>query len=112
MTHLSELIEIPEQVHKSDFVVSLATAIGDPARTLADYVVTPQLVDCFDRALSLVTSAVADHRSKATFLHASFGAGKTAMMSVLHLLLQGIPEARAVPEHLDSAGATGPATRA
>jgi len=41
---------------------------------------------------------VADHRSKATYLHASFGAGKTAMMSVLHLLLQGDPVARSVPE--------------
>jgi hypothetical protein len=98
MTLLSDLIEIPEQVHKSDFVISLATAIGDPERTLADYVVTPQLVDCFDGALSLVTSAVGDHRSKATYLHASFGAGKTAMMSVLHLLLQGNLAARSIPE--------------
>ncbi len=98
MTLLSDLIEIPEQVHKSDFVISLATAIGDPARTLADYVVTPQLAECFDRALSLVSSSVTDRRSKATYLHASFGAGKTAMMSVLHLLLQGDPSARSVPE--------------
>jgi hypothetical protein len=98
MTLLSDLIEIPEQVHKSDFVISLATAIGDPARTVADYVVTPQLAECFDTALSLVTSSIADHRSKATYLHASFGAGKTAMMSVLHLLLQGDPVARSIPE--------------
>lgn len=98
MTLLAELIDIPEQVHKSDFVISLATAIGDPSRTLEDYVVTPQLADCFDRALSLVASSVADHRSKATYLHASFGAGKTALMSVLHLLLQGDPAARSVPE--------------
>lgn len=98
MTLLADLIDIPEQVHKSDFVISLATAIGDPKRTLADYVVTPQLVDCFDRALSLVASSVADHRSKATYLHASFGAGKTALMSVLHLLLQGEPTARGLPD--------------
>lgn len=98
MTLLADLIEIPEHVHKSDFVISLATAIGDPQRTLADYVVTPQLAECFDRALSLVASSVVDHRSKATYLHASFGAGKTAMMSVLHLLLQGDPNARSVPE--------------
>lgn len=98
MTLLADLIEIPEHVHKSDFVISLATAIGDPSRTLADYVVTPQLADCFDRALSLVASSVVDHRSKATYLHASFGAGKTAMMSVLHLLLQGDTAARSVPE--------------
>lgn len=98
MTLLSELIEIPERVHKSDFVISLATAVGQPEQTLRDYVVTDQLAACFDRALSLVTTAVADQRSKAAFLHASFGAGKTAMMAVLHLLLNADPAARAVPE--------------
>lgn len=98
MTLLSELIEIPEQVHQSDFVISLATAVHDPEATLRDYVVTPQLAECFDKALSLVASAVADHRSKAAFLHASFGAGKTAMMAVLDLLLAGEPAARSLPE--------------
>src|SRR6266511_3811723 len=67
MTLLADLIEIPEQVHKSDFVISLATAIGDPADTVRDYVVTDQLVHCFDRALSLVATAVADNRSKASY---------------------------------------------
>jgi hypothetical protein len=98
MTLLSELIEIPEQVHKSDFVISLATAIDEPERTVADYVVTPQLAGCFDRAISLVATSLTDSRSKSTYLHASFGAGKTAMMSVLHLLLQGDPVARSIPE--------------
>jgi hypothetical protein len=98
MTLLADLIEIPEQVHKSDFVISLATAIGDPTDTVRDYVVTDQLVHCFDRALSLVATAVADNRSKATYLHASFGAGKTAMMAVLDLLLEGDRGARSIPE--------------
>jgi len=98
VTLLRELISIPEQVHKSDFVISLDTAIAEPEATLADYVVTPQLQDYFDRALSLVATSVSDHRSKAAYLHASFGSGKTAMMSVLHLLLHGHPAARAVPE--------------
>lgn len=98
MTLLAELIEIPEQVHKSDFVISLETAIEEPERTLHDYVVTDQLVSCFDKALSLVSTALADHRSKSSYLHASFGAGKTAMMAVLDLLLQGHPAARSVPE--------------
>jgi predicted ATPase len=89
VTLLSELIDIPERVHKSDFVISLATAIGDPDHTIGDYVVTDQLAGCFDRALSLVATSLVDRRSKSTYLHASFGAGKTAMMSVLHLLLQG-----------------------
>jgi hypothetical protein len=98
MTLLSELIEIPEQVHKSDFVISLETAIEEPERTLKDYVVTDQLVACFDKALSLVATSLKDHRSKSSYLHASFGAGKTAMMAVLDLLLQGNPAARSVPE--------------
>ena len=95
MTLISELIEIPEQVHKSDFVISLKSAIEQPARTIDDYVVTDQLAESFDRALSLITSAVADGRSKSSYLHASFGAGKSAFMAVTHLLLQGEPAARA-----------------
>lgn len=98
MTLLSELIEIPEAVHKSDFVISLKSAIEDPTRTINDYVVTPQLAECFDAALSLITSAVAAGKSKATYLHASFGAGKSAFMAVTHLLLQGEPAARSKAE--------------
>ena len=97
MTLLSELIDIPEQVHSADFVISLATAVGHPPETVRNYVVTEQLVGCFDRSLSLIATAVAEGRSKATYLHASFGAGKTAMMAMLHLLLQGDPSARSVP---------------
>jgi hypothetical protein len=98
MTLLSELIDIPHEVHKSDFVISLKTAIEQPDKTIADYVVTPQLAECFDTALSLITTSVGDHKSKATYLHASFGAGKSAFMAVLHLLLRGEPAARAKPE--------------
>jgi hypothetical protein len=98
MTLLSELIDIPKQVHKSDFVIGLATAVEEPEKTVRDYVVTEQLALCFDRALSLVASAVSDHRSKAAYLHASFGAGKTAMMAVLDLLLDGNPTARSILE--------------
>ncbi|WP_116997338.1 phage resistance protein [Desertimonas flava] len=98
MTLIRELIDIPERVHKSDFVISLRSAIEDPDRTIADYVVTDQLVESFDKALSLVTTATAETKSKSSYLHASFGAGKSAFMAVLHLLLQGHPAARAKPE--------------
>jgi len=97
-TLLSDLISIPEQVHKSDFVISLETGVTDPERTLDQYVVTPQLVECFDRALSLITSATTEGRSKGAYLHGSFGSGKSHFMAVLHLLLQGNARARAVPE--------------
>ena len=36
--------------------------------------------------------------SKATYLHGSFGSGKSHFMAVLHLILQGNPAARAIPE--------------
>ncbi|MFV0309062.1 MAG: phage resistance protein [Desertimonas sp.] len=98
MTLIRELIEIPEQVHKSDFVISLKTAIEEPDATMRDYVVTPQLAQSFDRALSLITSAVAERRSKSTYLHASFGAGKSAFMAVTDLLLAGSSAARSKPE--------------
>ncbi|MGA2528896.1 MAG: phage resistance protein [Acidimicrobiales bacterium] len=95
MTLLRELIDIPEQVYKSDFVISLKTAIEEPDKTIAEYVVTDQLTACFRHALGLITSAVAEGRSKATYLHASFGAGKSAFMAVTDLLLAGVPAARA-----------------
>lgn len=98
MTLLSELIDIPTEVHKSDFVISLRSAIEDPERTMADYVVTPQLADCFDQVLSLVTSSVESQTSKASYLHASFGGGKSAFMAVTHLLLRGEPAARSQTE--------------
>ena len=98
MTLLRELIDIPDHVHKSAFVISLESAIDEPEATMRDYVVTPQLVQCFDRALSLITSAVTQNRSMSTYLHASFGAGKSAFMAVTHLLLQGTPAARANAE--------------
>ena len=48
---LSSVIEIPERVHKGDFVLGLSQGVKDPAATLKDYVVTDQLVGCFDDAL-------------------------------------------------------------
>lgn len=98
---LKDLIEIPTEVHKSDFVISLVDGIDDPARTVDSYVVTDQLVGCFDRALGLIASAVEGRASKGAYLHGSFGAGKSHFMAILHLLLQGDPHARSKPELAD-----------
>lgn len=98
MTLLRDLIDIPEQVHKSAFVISLESAIDEPEATMRDYVVTPQLAQSFDRALSLIGSAVDSGKSMSSYLHASFGAGKSAFMAVTHLLIQGVPAARANTE--------------
>jgi predicted ATPase len=89
MTLLRELIEIPEHVQKGDFVLRLSEGVVDPAGTLGAYVVTPELVKCFDQALDFIRDAVARRTSKATYLHGSFGSGKSHFMAVLHLLLQG-----------------------
>jgi len=54
MTLLRELIEIPDHVQKGDFVLRLSEGVIDPAGTLGEYVVTPELVKCFDQALDFV----------------------------------------------------------
>jgi hypothetical protein len=95
---LRELIAIPEAVHQGALVYRLADAAGDAARTVADYVVTPQLETSFIGAVKLLRSAVADGVSKAAFLDGSFGAGKSNFMGVLQLLLDGNKAALAKPE--------------
>jgi hypothetical protein len=98
MTLIKDLIELPAQVHRGDFVLRLTEGVTKPEETLRDYVVTPQLEKCFDRALTLVKSAVDSGTSKASYLNGSFGSGKSHFMAVLHLLLQGNAEARSKPE--------------
>ena len=95
MTLIRDLIDIPERVHRDDFVLRLAEGVTNPAETLRTYVVTPQLADAFDRALDLIKGALASGSSKAAYLHGSFGSGKSHFMAVLHLLLQQDAAARA-----------------
>lgn len=98
MTLLRELIDIPDQVHQGDFVLKLTDGVADPDGTLGQYVVTPQLAAAFDQALGLIGGALAAGNSRASYLHGSFGSGKSHFMAVLDLLLAGTPEARAIPE--------------
>lgn len=93
-TYLKELIEIPEKIHKGDFVLSLADGVSKPEQTLHDYVVTAQLQSCFREALSFVKSALEANVSKMTYLHGSFGSGKSHFMAVLDLILANHPAAR------------------
>src|SRR3954465_7544727 len=99
-TLISQLLDLPEQVHRGDFVLNLSEGVtaGKAERTLADYVVTPQLADCFDNALGFIKSALDARSSKAAYLHGSFGSGKSHFMAVLHLLLQHDEHARALRE--------------
>lgn len=98
MTLLRDLIHIPEQVHKGDFVLKLTDGVRDPKATLGNYVFTPQLLNAFDQALKLVKGALEGKQSRAAFLHGSFGSGKSHFMAVLHLLLAHDPTARSHPE--------------
>jgi hypothetical protein len=95
---LKELIQIPDTVYAGDFVLKLTEGVDKAQETLNSYVVTPELAVCFDQALGLIESAVTGRTSKATYLHGSFGSGKSHFMAILHLILQGNPAARSIPE--------------
>ncbi|HPA52709.1 MAG TPA: DUF6079 family protein, partial [Thermoanaerobaculia bacterium] len=94
MTLLKDLIRVPERVHQGDFVLKLTDGVERPKETLGSYVVTPQLREAFDAALSLVGSAVKEKTSKAALLHGSFGSGKSHFMAVLYQLLKHDADAR------------------
>jgi len=98
MTLIKDLIQIPTAVHRGDFVLKLTEGVTDPQKTVADYVVTEQLVKCFENALGFVRSALDDNTSKAAYLHGSFGVGKSHFMAVLDLILGGDPAARSIQE--------------
>ena len=96
--YIRDLIDLPEQIHRGDFVLRLTEGVEHPVETVDSYVVTPQLVEAFDNALGFIRSALQPPTSKAAYLHGSFGSGKSHFMAVLHLLLKGAPRARAIPE--------------
>jgi hypothetical protein len=97
---IGDIFVIPEAVHQGDFVLRLTEGLKADRRkqTLSQYVVTPQLVQCFDQALSLIGSAVTSNSSKGAYLHGSFGSGKSHFMAVLDLILEGDSDARAIAE--------------
>jgi hypothetical protein len=98
MTLIKDLIEIPDHVEKGQFVLKLAEGVTRPEETLREYVVTPELKACFEDALSFIRSGLQSRTSKASYLHGSFGSGKSHFMAVLHLILQGNTAARGIPE--------------
>lgn len=66
---ISDILDLPEKVRKGDFVLNLSKGVTEPEKTLAQYVVTPQLVASFDDALGFIRSAVEASNSKACYLH-------------------------------------------
>jgi hypothetical protein len=104
---IGQLLNLPERVNPTDFVLRLSEGVSDPAATVASYVVTPQLAKCFDQALALTKGALESRQSRASYLHGSFGSGKSHFMAVLYLLLSGNPSARGIPELADVADRHG-----
>jgi hypothetical protein len=88
LTLLRDLIEIPESIGDTDFVVRASEAAD-----LEHYVVTDDLRRNFDDALGMVAHAVRTGKSQAKFLHGSFGSGKSYFMAVLREILRHNPNA-------------------
>ena len=95
---MKDLLCLPERVRRGDFVLRLSEGVQHPSETLANYVVTKQIVECFDQALDLIKTAIESDTSKGCYLHGSFGSGKSHFMAVLHLILQGNTDARSIAE--------------
>lgn len=94
---LGELFILPEAVHRGDFVLNLAEVAADagaPDDVLDTYVVTDQIRTSFDKALGFIRDGINSNKSRATYLHGSFGSGKSHFMAVLYLLLSQDPRAR------------------
>ena len=98
MTLIKDLIEIPDHVEKGQFVLRLAEGVTRPEETLSEYVVTPELRPATRMPCRFIKSALQTKTSKASYLHGSFGSGKSHFMAVLHLILQGNTAARGIPE--------------
>lgn len=96
--YLKDLIDLPAQVRQGDFVLRLSEGVQHAEQTLENYVVTPQLAGCFDRALGLIQASLQGGTSKGAYLHGSFGSGKSHFMAVLLLLLEHHPAAWRKPE--------------
>ena len=82
-----DLFQIPERIGKMDFTVALADGIARADETVRTYVLTPQIVQAFDQALGLIDQAYRKKQSQSTYLHGSFGSGKSHFMAMLSLLL-------------------------
>ena len=88
---IKDLIKIPESVDKGQFVLKLTEGVNKAKDTVDNYVVTDQLVECFRDALNFIKGALEANSSKSSYLHGSFGSGKSHFMAVLNLILRRDP---------------------
>ncbi|MBY6687224.1 hypothetical protein HQ305_16820 [Rhodococcus sp. BP-149] len=94
---LRDAISIPLAVHDDDFVLQIHRAQEAASQTLTDYVVTESIAESFEKGLTLVEATLDSGSSKGAFIHGSFGSGKSHYMAVMHLLLTGNAQAKALP---------------
>lgn len=87
--YLRDVLDIPPpgDVHAGDFTVELSSGFEQTAARVEQYVVTDQIQEALGKALNLVRAAVRGNTSEATYLHGSFGSGKSHFMTVLHAVL-------------------------
>jgi hypothetical protein len=71
------LLDLPADVQKVSFVMSLGRAINDPAGTFERYAVTPAMVRNFREALGQVKGALDSGRGQPVFLRGASGSGKS-----------------------------------
>jgi hypothetical protein len=97
-TRIKDLFTLPDSIARIRYVTELAEALRQPEETARTYVVTKPLADSFGKALKLVATSLKGGRSQASYLHGSFGSGKSHFMALLCLLLRGDEHAWRIPE--------------
>ena len=95
---VKDLFDLPESIHRISFVEKLSEAVQTPKETAEKYVLTPPLVDAFDRSLKIVGSSLENQQSQAAYLHGSFGSGKSHFMALLSLMLEANEDVWRAPE--------------
>ncbi|WP_437338429.1 hypothetical protein [Sorangium sp. So ce394] len=91
MSTLRDILDLPEEVTRSAFVVRLAEAVHHADALMDLYAITPDIHHALDRGLGLIATAIAEKRNVAAFIHGSFGSGKSHYMAVLSLLAANHP---------------------
>jgi hypothetical protein len=86
----------PEDIRAMGFVIKLKElAPGSPelAQLVKDYVVTPAVAQDLPVVLEKMRQVFDRGEEYGRFVHGSFGSGKSHFMTMLSLLLEGVPEA-------------------
>ncbi|NLU66093.1 PglY protein [Streptomyces sp. HNM0574] len=95
--YLRDVLNLPESVLAGSFKVDLSEGIDQVEESVDQYVVTPNIDKALRRALSVVRESVRTGKPNASYLHGSFGSGKSHFMTVLHAILSNSPAARGKP---------------